>query len=67
MSKQEPLENVDRRGVILSMGVMSLLEPQLSALADECELVSSPSGIQYCDDVIGSGNEVHKGTLIRYI
>eukprot|EP00210_Caulerpa_lentillifera_P007978 g7617.t1 len=60
-------EGLSRRAVILSTVVMtSSLDWQLStASADDCKLISSPSGIQFCDGVIGSGETVQEGTLIR--
>lgn len=49
---------------LVSAGVM-LVMPRSSTAATSCDLISSPSGLQYCDVRVGEGAEPAKGALIR--
>lgn len=44
-----------------------LLQPETSeaANADPCELTATPSGLAFCDKVVGTGPEATKGQLIK--
>eukprot|EP00879_Flechtneria_rotunda_P009280 GHRR01009715.1.p1 GENE.GHRR01009715.1~~GHRR01009715.1.p1 ORF type:complete len:196 (+),score=68.69 GHRR01009715.1:749-1336(+) len=48
----------------LSMAVV-LPSPPAAAAAPTCDLVTAPTGLQYCDAKIGTGSEPVKGSLIR--
>ena len=57
-------------GLGLSLGFLDiLLQPQSSAAAEvaspPCELTVTPSGLSFCDKVVGSGAEAIKGQLIK--
>lgn len=57
-------------GLGLSLGFLDiLLQPQSSAAAEvaspPCELTVTPSGLSFCDKVVGSGAEAVKGQLIK--
>lgn len=58
-------ETIERRRLLLSLGAFTGIGLMSAAKAEECELNSSPSGIQYCDDVVGTGPDAVRGTLIR--
>ena len=46
-----------------------LLQQQLTATAEEapCELTVAPSGLAFCDRIVGTGPEAVKGQLIKVI
>ena len=46
-----------------------LLQQQLTATAEEapCELTVAPSGLAFCDKIVGTGPEAVKGQLIKVI
>ncbi|KAL0330156.1 UNVERIFIED_CONTAM: Peptidyl-prolyl cis-trans isomerase FKBP13, chloroplastic [Sesamum radiatum] len=58
-------------GIGVCFGFLQLLNPQLDPAAAEtgaappCEYTAAPSGLAYCDNVIGSGPEAVKGQLIK--
>lgn len=57
-------------GLGLSFSLLDVLcQPELNAAAAEatapCELTSTPSGLAFCDKVVGSGPEASKGQLIK--
>jgi len=57
-------------GLSLSFGLLhSLLQPIIptatAAEAVPCELTVAPSGLSYCDKVVGYGPQAVKGQLIK--
>ncbi|KAK4435718.1 Peptidyl-prolyl cis-trans isomerase FKBP13, chloroplastic [Sesamum alatum] len=54
-------------GIGVCFGFLQLLNPAAaeSAAAPPCEYTAAPSGLAYCDNVIGSGPEAVKGQLIK--
>ncbi|GFP81646.1 peptidyl-prolyl cis-trans isomerase fkbp13 chloroplastic [Phtheirospermum japonicum] len=58
-------------GTGFSFGLLQLFNPYpepaaaQSAAADPCELTAAPSGLAYCDKVVGTGPEAVKGQLIK--
>ena len=46
-----------------------LLQPEASKAAEAaaCELTVAPSGLAFCDKVVGTGTEAAKGQLIKVI
>ncbi|KAL0393898.1 UNVERIFIED_CONTAM: Peptidyl-prolyl cis-trans isomerase FKBP13, chloroplastic [Sesamum latifolium] len=67
-------DSVSRREAVsigVCFGFLQLLNPQPDPAAAEtgasppCEYTAAPSGLAYCDKVIGSGPEAVKGQLIK--
>lgn len=57
-------------GLGLCIGLVDVLLPhQPIAAAEEasCELTVAPSGLAFCDKVVGTGPEAVKGQLIKVI
>lgn len=42
-------------------------QPRAAAKAPPCELIVAPSGLAFCDKVVGTGPEAVKGQLIKVI
>ncbi|GMH31034.1 hypothetical protein Nepgr_032877 [Nepenthes gracilis] len=66
--------SLSRRQLAVGVGVLSLgltegdvlLQTQpFSASAAPCELVLAPSGLAFCDQILGSGSQATKGQLIK--
>ncbi|KAJ1399980.1 FKBP-type peptidyl-prolyl cis-trans isomerase domain [Sesbania bispinosa] len=58
----------DAIGLALSFGLLhSFLQPQPTSAAEAvpCELQSAPSGLAYCDKLVGTGPQAVKGQLIK--
>ncbi|KAJ1430513.1 FKBP-type peptidyl-prolyl cis-trans isomerase domain [Sesbania bispinosa] len=58
----------DAIGLALSFGLLhSFLQPQPTSAAETvpCELQSAPSGLAYCDKLVGTGPQAVKGQLIK--
>ncbi|XP_059625786.1 peptidyl-prolyl cis-trans isomerase FKBP13, chloroplastic-like isoform X2 [Cornus florida] len=67
MKRREAIFNIIGLGIVL---VDVLLHPQPVAAAEatvssSCELTVAPSGLAFCDKVVGSGPEAVKGQLIK--
>ena len=57
-------------GISFCCGLLGALLPTKEAEATEaipCELTVAPSGLAYCDKIVGSGPEAVKGQLIKGI
>ncbi|KAL2525394.1 Peptidyl-prolyl cis-trans isomerase FKBP13 [Abeliophyllum distichum] len=55
-------------GIGLSLGILQFLWQPHSATADDsaaCEFTVTPSGLAYCDNVVGYGPQAVKGQLIK--
>ncbi|KAL3650949.1 hypothetical protein CASFOL_007352 [Castilleja foliolosa] len=57
-------------GAGFSFGLLQIFNPQpelaaAESAADPCELTAAPSGLAYCDKVVGTGPEAVKGQLIK--
>ena len=58
---------MQRREALLSAAALVLgTSLALPALAEECELVTAPNGLQYCDLTVGTGDSPVAGSMIRY-
>jgi len=67
---QQPLAvavQASRRGALLAaVAVVAPAAALAPALAETCALETSmPSGLQFCDTVVGEGAPAEKGTIIR--
>jgi len=70
VQKESQLKRREAIGLSLSFGLLhSLLQPIIpTATAAEsvpCELTVAPSGLSYCDKVVGYGPQAVKGQLIK--
>ncbi|KAK9086106.1 hypothetical protein Sjap_026517 [Stephania japonica] len=56
-----------KRREAIALGFGLIFQNSQSVLAEEaqCELTAAPSGLEYCDKVVGSGPEATKGQLIK--
>ncbi|KGN49539.1 peptidyl-prolyl cis-trans isomerase FKBP13, chloroplastic isoform X1 [Cucumis sativus] len=52
-------------GFLLGLGKVLLQPLPAAAEATPCELTTAPSGLAFCDKVVGSGPEAEKGQLIK--
>lgn len=52
-------------GVILQQSKVSAAEASSTTTPSPCELTQAPSGLAYCDKVVGYGPEAVKGQLIK--
>ncbi|XP_021296135.1 peptidyl-prolyl cis-trans isomerase FKBP13, chloroplastic [Herrania umbratica] len=50
---------------LLEAGLLQLSQPSAAAEEAPCELTLSPSGLGFCDKVVGKGPEAVKGQLIK--
>lgn len=67
---KESLASFGRRGAIgcgFLLGLASVLLQPLPATAEAtpCEFTTAPSGLAFCDKVVGTGPEAEKGQLIK--
>ncbi|XP_058735641.1 peptidyl-prolyl cis-trans isomerase FKBP13, chloroplastic [Vicia villosa] len=71
VQKENQLKRRDAIGLSLSFGLLhSLLQPiiPIATAASEvapCELTVAPSGLSFCDKVVGTGTQAVKGQLIK--
>ncbi|KAL1328392.1 hypothetical protein HN51_038257 [Arachis hypogaea] len=62
------LKRRDAIGLGLGLGLLhSFLQPQFSSAAESapCELTVAPSGLAFCDKLVGTGPQAVKGQLIK--
>jgi peptidylprolyl isomerase len=71
VQKENQFKRREAIGLSMSFGLLhSFLQPiiPLTAIAAEavpCELTVAPSGLSYCDKVVGYGSQAVKGQLIK--
>jgi peptidylprolyl isomerase len=71
VQKENQLKRREAIGLSMSFGLLhSFLQPiiPLTAIAAEavpCELTVAPSGLSFCDKVVGTGSQAVKGQLIK--
>lgn len=63
-SKNLVLRRREAAAAVLSTALLSRVLPA-AATADECALEATPSGLAFCDRVVGTGAEAVKGQLIK--
>ncbi|XP_050944437.1 peptidyl-prolyl cis-trans isomerase FKBP13, chloroplastic isoform X5 [Cucumis melo] len=54
-------------GFLLGLGKVLLQPLPAAAEVTPCEFTTAPSGLAFCDKVVGSGPEAEKGQLIKVI
>lgn len=54
-------------GLGLCLSFLHLVNPQYSSAAEVCDFTAAPSGLEFCDKVVGTGPEPIKGQLIKVI
>ncbi|XP_043702668.1 peptidyl-prolyl cis-trans isomerase FKBP13, chloroplastic [Telopea speciosissima] len=68
LQEKERLGVLGRReaiGFSFCLGIINSLVQESTAAEAQCELTATPSGLAYCDRVIGTGTEASKGQLIK--
>lgn len=68
--EENQLKRRDAIGLAFSFGLLHSLFQPLSTSAAEavpCELTVAPSGLSFCDKIVGTGSQAVKGQLIKVI
>lgn len=66
--KETQLKRRDAIGLALGLGLLhAFSQPQATSAAVACELTVAPSGLAFCDKIVGTGPQAVKGQLIKVV